>query len=63
MPGAHRRPCVSRTEANVNLTAGNLPAEVAGKKTFGVHWTGFLTPPNLATTSSAFGPRLRPPLD
>ncbi len=33
----------SRTEPNINLTDSNLPAEVAGKKTVGVRWTGFLT--------------------
>jgi len=38
------KPFFSRTEANVKLTEDNLPAEVAGKKTFGVQWTGFLTP-------------------
>ncbi|HME58332.1 MAG TPA: glycoside hydrolase family 3 C-terminal domain-containing protein [Terracidiphilus sp.] len=38
-------PIVSRTEPNVNLTGDNLPPEVAGKKALGVHWTGFLTPP------------------
>jgi beta-glucosidase len=37
-------PIVSRTEPNVNLSEGNLPKEIAGKKSFGVHWTGFLTP-------------------
>jgi beta-glucosidase len=37
-------PIVSRTEANVKLTESNLPKEVAGKKTFGVQWSGFLTP-------------------
>jgi beta-glucosidase len=36
-------PIVSRTEPNVNLTGDNLPPEVAGKKSIGVHWTGFLT--------------------
>jgi len=35
----------SRTETNVKLTDSNLPAEVAGKKSVGVHWTGFITPP------------------
>ena len=33
----------SRTERNINLSDVKLPAEVAGKKTIGVHWTGFLT--------------------
>ena len=33
----------SRTETNVNLTDSNLPPEVAGKKSIGVHWTGFIT--------------------
>src|SRR5258708_24153178 len=35
-----------RTEPNINLTDGNLPSEVAGKKTIGVRWTGFLTAPD-----------------
>jgi beta-glucosidase len=45
-PGAaaNSAPIVSRTEPNVNLTKDHLPAEVAGKKTFGVRWSGFLTP-------------------
>jgi beta-glucosidase len=37
-------PLVSRTETNINLTDENLPKEVAAKKTFGVQWSGFLTP-------------------
>lgn len=37
-------PIVSRTQANVKLTDENLPKEVAGKKTFGVQSSGFLTP-------------------
>jgi beta-glucosidase len=37
-------PLVSRTEANVKLTESDLPKEIAGKKTFGVQWSGFLTP-------------------
>ena len=35
---------LSRTEPNVNLTKESLPVEVASKKTFGVQWSGFLTP-------------------
>jgi beta-glucosidase len=35
----------SRTETNVNLADGSLPPEVAGKKSIGVHWTGFITAP------------------
>ena len=35
----------SRTETNVKLTDSNLPSEVAGKKSIGVHWTGFITAP------------------
>ncbi len=35
---------VSRTETNVKLTESELPKEVAGKNTFGVQWSGFLTP-------------------
>ena len=33
-----------RTEANVKLTESNLPSQAAGRKSFGVQWTGFLTP-------------------
>jgi beta-glucosidase len=44
-PGGPNSPTiVSRTESNVKLSAANLPSEVAGKKTFGVQWSGFLTP-------------------
>jgi beta-glucosidase len=43
-PGANTKPIVSRTEANAKLTDSNLPAEIAGKKIFGVQWSGFLTP-------------------
>ena len=35
---------VSRTETNVKLNENDLPKEIAGKKTFGVQWSGFLTP-------------------
>jgi beta-glucosidase len=38
------KPIVSRTEPNVKLTEANLPSEMAGRKTFGVRWSGFLTP-------------------
>ncbi len=41
---ANPTPIVSRTEANVRLTKGTLPGEVSEKKTFGVQWSGFLTP-------------------
>jgi beta-glucosidase len=41
---ANLKPLVSRTETNVKLSENNLPAEVAGKKTFGAQWLGFLTP-------------------
>ncbi|MGA8086787.1 MAG: glycoside hydrolase family 3 C-terminal domain-containing protein [Terracidiphilus sp.] len=41
---ANTKPLISRTEANVKLTENSLPAEVAGKKTFGAQWSGFLTP-------------------
>jgi beta-glucosidase len=42
--GANSTPIVSRIEPNVKLTEDHLPAEIAGKKTFGVRWSGFLTP-------------------
>ncbi|HZL27871.1 MAG TPA: glycoside hydrolase family 3 C-terminal domain-containing protein [Acidobacteriaceae bacterium] len=35
---------MTRTEPNVQLTGSNLPSKVEGKKTFGVQWSGFLTP-------------------
>jgi beta-glucosidase len=41
---ANIKPLVSRTETNVKLSENNLPSEVAGKKTFGAQWLGFLTP-------------------
>ncbi len=44
VPGATITPIATRTESNVKLTDGNLPPEIAGKKTFGVQWSGFLTP-------------------
>ncbi len=37
-------PVVSRTEPNVQLTEASVPKEVAGRKSFGVQWSGFLTP-------------------
>ena len=45
-PGAaaNSTPIVSRTESNIKLTAASLPTEIAGRKTFGVQWSGFLTP-------------------
>jgi len=53
-------PLVSRTETNVKLTETDLPKEVAGKKTFGVRWTGSLTPSEsgdflLGIRSAGFG--------
>jgi beta-glucosidase len=45
-PGAMPTALVTRVEPNINLSSGNLPAEAAGKKSIGVEWTGFLTPPD-----------------
>ncbi|MDR3740387.1 MAG: glycoside hydrolase family 3 C-terminal domain-containing protein [Terracidiphilus sp.] len=42
--GPENPPIASRTEANVKLSEASLPSEVAGKKAFGVQWSGFLTP-------------------
>ena len=42
--GTGSAPIISRTEPNVKLSETNLPAEIAGRKTFGVQWSGFLTP-------------------
>ena len=44
IPGASTTPIATRTEPNVKLTDSNLPPEIAGRKTFGVQWSGFLTP-------------------
>jgi beta-glucosidase len=41
--GANAPVLVTRTEPNINLSDIKLPSEIAGKKTIGVHWTGFLT--------------------
>jgi beta-glucosidase len=45
-PGSESKPVsiMSRTEPNVKLTKDSLPSEVAERKSFGVQWTGFLTP-------------------
>lgn len=43
--GAPPAVLVSRTEPNVHLTGDNLPSEAEGKKSVGVHWTGFVTAP------------------
>jgi beta-glucosidase len=45
-PGSESKPVpiVSRTEPNVKLTKESLPSQVAERKTFGVQWSGFLTP-------------------
>jgi beta-glucosidase len=42
-PQTNTTPLATRTESNVNLSDRNVPSEVAGKKTLGVHWTGSLT--------------------
>jgi len=44
VPGTATKPIASRTEPNIQLTGNNLPPEIAGRKTFGVQWSGFLTP-------------------
>jgi beta-glucosidase len=38
------KPVMSRIEPNVKLTDADLPKEVAGRKSFGVQWSGFLMP-------------------
>ena len=39
-------PFAIRNEPNINLTENNLPSQAAGKTSFGVQWSGFLTPPD-----------------
>ncbi|MGB6975225.1 MAG: glycoside hydrolase family 3 C-terminal domain-containing protein [Terracidiphilus sp.] len=43
-PGAKPKPIMNRVEPNVDLRRESLPAEAADKKSFGVQWSGFLTP-------------------
>ena len=42
-PGAKPKTILSRVESNVDLSKSSLPAQIAGKKGFGVHWSGYLT--------------------
>ncbi len=46
--GSEVKPTIltSRVELNVDLSESSLPSEAAGKKSVGVQWTGFLTPPD-----------------
>ncbi len=44
-PGAAPKPFLRRSEPNVDLSESSLPAEVLHKNSFGVEWTGSLTPP------------------
>ncbi|HEU5352363.1 MAG TPA: glycoside hydrolase family 3 C-terminal domain-containing protein [Terracidiphilus sp.] len=41
---AKPKPIMNRIEANVDLSKESLPSQVAGIKSLGVEWTGFLTP-------------------
>jgi beta-glucosidase len=43
-PGAAKPPFVSRIETNVRLDDKSAPSEIATKKSFGVKWSGSLTP-------------------
>ena len=43
-PGQADRPALAtRVEPNIDLDGSNLPPELAGKKSVGVRWTGFIT--------------------
>jgi beta-glucosidase len=42
-PGVKPKPITSRVEQNIDLSQQNPPAEIAGKKSVGVQWTGSLT--------------------
>ena len=45
-PGQANAPILAtRVEPNIHLDGGNLPPEVAGKKSISVRWTGFITVP------------------
>jgi len=39
-------PFATRNEPNINLTENNLPSQATGKTSFGVQWSGFITPPD-----------------
>jgi beta-glucosidase len=41
---ANKKPIFSRIEPNVKIDVDHLPAEIVGKKSFSVEWSGFLTP-------------------
>jgi len=43
---ANQPALATRVEANINVNESNSPAEVAGKKSIGVRWTGFITSPD-----------------
>jgi beta-glucosidase len=43
-PGQNATPIISRTEANIKLTESTLPKEVGSRKSYGVQWSGYLTP-------------------
>jgi beta-glucosidase len=44
-PGKKPQTIVSRVEQNVDLSSNNIPAQLAGKKHFGVRWSGYITAP------------------
>lgn len=44
-PSARPKPVLTRVESNVDLTKATLPAQIADQKSFGVHWSGYLTAP------------------
>ena len=44
-PGVAQTPIATRVEPNIDLDSTNLPSELAGKKSFAVTWTGFITVP------------------
>ncbi|HVT99526.1 MAG TPA: glycoside hydrolase family 3 C-terminal domain-containing protein [Acidobacteriaceae bacterium] len=59
-PRSKPKPLTTRTEPNVNLAAGSLPAEAQGKPAISVEWSGFLTAPDtgdylLGITVDGFG--------
>jgi beta-glucosidase len=41
--GPEPTPVTTRNEANVNLSEKSVPTQLLGKRSIGVHWTGFLT--------------------
>ncbi|HEY4359202.1 MAG TPA: glycoside hydrolase family 3 C-terminal domain-containing protein [Acidobacteriaceae bacterium] len=43
-PDEQNHPVATRIETNIKVTQADLPREIAGRKSFGVQWSGSITP-------------------